>query len=568
MAFKAVLFAFRRLVRSAALRRCLRIGPIAVVHAAGLFTLYATELDLVGQGLFLLTWGLLNCAFILVLRRPLLAGLVSLGIVQLVVAVSQFKFEITWMTITFLDLLIIDPDSIAFLLGRFPDLRIALAAGGLLALPLAVLLWFVDPLRIRARTAAAACVACLAGLFGLSIVVPEQPWEPFQGVNHVSNFARSAVLTLSELTTKGWIEFDSAKAAPLHGLAEETCVPTGKRPHIVMVLDESSFDISSAPGIKVPPGYERHFRSLDGNKRTLITEATGGPTWYTEYNVLTGLSARSFGRLMFYVTRIAAGRVRRGLPQALRGCGYKTFSLYPAYGAFLGARGFQNSAGVERLIDAKEMGARDVEPDRFYYDQAAQLIGRQRGEQPLFLFVYTVANHFPWTTAYRPDLTPHWHALGNAPEVEEYVRRQAMSAQDYTAFVARLRQEFPDESFLVVRFGDHPPSIAHRLIEPSAPDAEVARRVMQQDPRYYSTYYAVDAVNFQPSDLSSALAELDAAYLPLVVLEAAGLPLDASFREQKAILQRCNGRFYRCAGGAEARRFNRLLIDAGLIKGM
>jgi hypothetical protein len=26
--------------------------------------------------------------------------------------------------------------------------------------------------------------------------------------------------------------------------------------------------------------------------------------------------------------------------------------------------------------------------------------------------------------------------------------------------------------------------------------------------------------------------------------------------------------FYDCAGGAEARRFNRLLIDAGLIKGL
>lgn len=566
MSSRALSFAFRRLVRSAALRRRLRFAPIAFPHAAALVTLYATEADPVGQGLFLLTWGVLNCTFILVLRRPLIAGMVSLGLVLLVVAISRFKFEITWMTITFLDLLIVDPDSVAFLLGRFPDLRLAVAVGALLALPLAALLWWVDPLRLRMRTAASAGVACLAGLVGLSSAVPEQPWEPFQGVNHVSNFARSGVLTLTELATKGWIDFDTAKAAPLRGLEEETCVPTGKRPHIILVLDESSFDISTAPGIKVPAGYERHFRSLDGSTRTLITEATGGPTWYTEYNVLTGLSARSFGRLMFYVTRIAAGRVNRGLPQALRSCGYKTFSLYPAYGAFLGARGFQKSAGVQRLIDAKEMRAGDVEPDHFYYDQAARLIGRNRRDSPLFLFVYTVANHFPWTSAYRPDLSPHWRPLGNAPDVDEYIRRQTMSADDYKAFVARLRREFPDDAFLIVRFGDHPPSIAHRLIDPSVPDAEVARRVMEHDPRYYSTYYAIDAVNFQPSDLSSALPTLDAAYLPLVVLEAAGLPLDPSFREQKTILQRCNGLFYRCAGGAEARRFNRLLIDAGLIK--
>ena len=50
--------------------------------------------------------------------------------------------------------------------------------------------------------------------------------------------------------------------------------------------------------------------------------------------------------LQIYVTRIAADRVERGLPQTLRRCGYKTFSLYPAPGV-PEARGFQHSAGIE-----------------------------------------------------------------------------------------------------------------------------------------------------------------------------------------------------------------------------
>ena len=57
-------------------------------------------------------------------------------------------------------------------------------------------------------------------------------------------------------------------------------------------------------------------------------------------------------------------------------------------------------------------------------------------------------------------------------------------------------------------------------------------------------------------------------FLPLVVQEAAGLPLDSSFVEQKKIFARCKGLFYACAGGAEARHFNRMLIDAGLIKNL
>jgi hypothetical protein len=51
----------------------------------------------------------------------------------------------------------------------------------------------------------------------------------------------------------------------------------------------------------------------------------------------------------------------------------------------------------------------------------------------------------------------------------------------------------------------------------------------------------------------------------LVVQRAAGLP---PFTEQKKILEPCSGLFYDCAQGAEAKRFNRLLIDAGRIKNL
>ena len=81
-----------------------------------------------------------------------------------------------------------------------------------------------------------------------------------------------------------------------------------------MVFDESSFDIRAVPGVKVPAGYGAHFKSSDGKQRSLMVEGAGGPSWYTEYNVLTGLSARSYGRFADFVTRIAAGRVERGLP--------------------------------------------------------------------------------------------------------------------------------------------------------------------------------------------------------------------------------------------------------------
>jgi phosphoglycerol transferase MdoB-like AlkP superfamily enzyme len=529
--------------------------------------------------LSVLAWVFLNCLFLLVLRRPGISAALALGLMVLLIALSRFKFDILQLSLTFLDFLIVDRDTFSFLLSVFPQLRTQLIVAALLAIPLLWAIWRVDPFRAGRRLSLALLAATTVLMSVMSVASPEQPWEPFQGVNHISNLARSGVVAVSRLTSTGWIEADP----PARGLTprayaagrpalppDEPCDTTAKRPHIIMLLDESSFDVTTAPGVKVPEGYADYFKSTDGVRRTMIAEATGGPTWYTEFNVLTGMSARSFGDLKFYVTRITAGRVTRGLPQALQRCGYKTFSLYPTYGDFLGARSFQKGVGIDRFIDMADMGVNeDMQPDKFYFDQALKVFaGQQPSSSPVFMLVYLTANHFPWTSVYRPDLTPDWTPPGNTAEIDEYIRRQMMTVKDYRDFTARLARDYPDQSFLVLRFGDHQPAISQKMLEPGIDRKTLAQRLMATDPRYFSTYYALDGINFSPPDLSSALRTLDAAYLPIVVQEAAGIPLEPSFAEQKSIMLRCNGQFYACKGGTEARRFNRLLIDAGLARGL
>ena len=549
-------------------RGWLPVAATGMFHAAAVGIMLWTETGWFAPVLFVLAWACVNFAMLVLLPRPGIAAALSLLLLSTLIVLSHFKFTVLWMVLNFFDVLIVDSDTVSFLLSIFPDLRTMLLVGGLIAVPGLILIWRIDPFRVPRMVAAGGTMSCGAAIAVLSLAVPEEPWEQFQGVNHFSTFVRSGVTTAYELTTKGWIDYDTTTTDQLRSAVGTACTPKGKPPHIVMILDEASFDITAAPGVKVPPRYKRHFESIDGRSRSLLVEGSGGPTWYTEYNVLTGLSARSYGRLSFYVTRIAAGRVERGLPQALRHCGYKTVTLYPAYGAFLNARRFQATAGVDRFVDSDEMKAGDVEPDRFFYDQAVRMIENERGDQPLFIFVYTVFNHFPWWNRLRPDLTPGWQNLGNNPEVDEYIRRQVLSAKDYADFKLRLKTEFPRDSFLLLRFGDHQPGLSSKILEPGASDAVIANRMMTADPRYFTTYYAVDGVNYVPRDLSSALPRLEATYLPIVIQEAAGIPLDPTFAEQKRIMLRCGGMFFACAGGAEARRFNRLLIDAGLIKGL
>lgn len=540
---------------------------VALLHVAALVVMAATEADWVAKAAFLLVWGLLNCFCLALFRRPAVAALLSLEFVAALTLLSRFKFDKLWMTVDFVDLMIIDRDTSAFLLAAFPALRgwIAFAAAATAAVLIVV--WRVDPFRVRLRTSLAGGAFCLTALVVLSLSFPTGLDEDFVSQNYVSKFVRTGVEAIHEFAAHGYLQADESVAERL-GPVAAPCHPPGKLPHIILLHDESSFDITVAPGMKVPSGYENHFRSFDGKARKLVVEGAGGPSWFTEFNVLTGLSARSFGRFATSATRIAAGRVNRGLPLSLRRCGYRTFSLYPFYGAFLGSRAFQSTVGIEHYLDMVDLGTRNFEADRFYFDAAAKIIGREGSHGPLFLYVYTVANHFPWDTRLRPELTPDWSGLGNEPDVDEYIRRQGMTAQDYRAFLARLARQFPAESFLVVRYGDHQPQFGPRVIDPSLGKEAVARALEASDPRYFTTYYAIDAVNFTPADLSSAIDTLDAAYLPLVLQEAAGVPLDPGFAEQKKILQRCHGLFYRCADGTEVRRFNRLLIDAGALKGL
>jgi phosphoglycerol transferase MdoB-like AlkP superfamily enzyme len=544
------------------------IAPVALFHLAALAIMLWSEITLLSVVVFVLAWGFVNGVWLVLLRRPALAAALSLVLFAVLIIVSRFKFDVLWMSLSFIDVMIIDADTFAFLMMMFPSVRTAAIVAVLIFIPLAIAAWRLDPFRVHRGAAALGSAACLAGITGLSLAHPVSPGEAFGDWNYVSYFTRTGVDAVGAYLEQGFLESDPSAVEELR--AETPCENVGKRPHIIVVHDESSFDIRAISHIKVPPGYGGHFRSFDGKARKLLVEGAGGPSWYSEYNVLSGLSSRSYGRFQFFVTRIAAGRVERGLPRALQRCGYSTHAIYPVNGGFLAASSYYKGVGIENFVDGKALGSNVFEPDRFYFDFAASMIERERRRGPMFLYVYLTANHFTWDYPFHEELTPAgWRDPGNAmPEVNEFLRRQAMSEHDYGAFLARLKRDFPGEEFLIVRYGDHQPDFAKLLIDPSLSMMDIGWRLIRFDPRYYTTYYAIDAVNFTPVSLGSALGVLDAPYLPLVVQEAAGVPLDPSFAEQKRILERCAGLFYGCADGAEARRFNRALIEAGLIKGL
>src|SRR5258706_11232763 len=139
-----------------------RLLAVAAPHLAALAIMLQTETDFGSRTGFLLSWGILNCFFIALLRRPALSGALSLSLVVVLILLSRLKHDIVQMTANFVDLMVIDRDTAAFLFTIFPNLRWSVIGAALVIIPLMYALWWLDPFRIRRLPALAGKLGCLA----------------------------------------------------------------------------------------------------------------------------------------------------------------------------------------------------------------------------------------------------------------------------------------------------------------------------------------------------------------------------------------------------------------------
>ena len=208
-----------------------------------------------------------------------------------------------------------------------PSLLGWLALAASLTAALLIATWRLDPRRVRVRTSLIGGALSMAALVELSLSFPTNLQEDFISRNYVSKFARTGVEAIHGVGTHGYLELDAAATEGLKLAPAVACQPARKLPHIILLHDELSFDITAAPGIKVPAGYQHYFKSLDGKARKLIVEGVGGPSWFTEYNALTGL--RPFLRTFRDVGhRIAAEHLSCSLPLLLQSLWLSTTSAF------------------------------------------------------------------------------------------------------------------------------------------------------------------------------------------------------------------------------------------------
>lgn len=507
-------------------------------------------------GLMLCTSGVLLFAF----GRFGMALLVGGGLFLLLKSVAVLKLRYLDSQLMPSDFIYYVRSSLLDTLRHYPHLyTVGLALGALLP-PLLYLVWRWDwrvlehpPPRRRAgmRLGGAALSAlalwlCMLPAGPFAQVHSRNAWQKMSDDAQLTNFfvnLHDADVELPAMADDAVAEQDWGATA--QGAPGNTSPPY---PDIVQVLEESTFDPSLYDACNVPACRVAMFRP-DARTRAhgmLRVHTFGGGTWVSEFAALTGMPQDIFGPGGMYAPYVLAPNVHDALPLQLRRLGYLTIGVYPTNADFINGRNAYQAYGFDHLYGADELGLEEwEESDAQMFAAARRLYDKlKKPGQPVFLMILTLNQHGPHDHQPMAKLPRPYRDLlrGLPPDTALNFDTYLARLHDSDLAMRALEHAFLDrpQATVLLHFGDHQPSF-NGLIR------DLPRRLPPalRPYRDYLTYYMLKS-NFAGPPLPQ-YPLLDIAFLPSMVLQAAGLPTDAYFTAAIELRERCHGLYGDCA---------------------
>ena len=517
----------------------------------------------------LVAFAFLTALFLLATGDLPRATLLALILALTIVGASAVKHHHSGMKLAVADLALTFAGTIPFMLRQYRRTATLTIAGAvLLALAAIATLALVrgEPIVFPLRLLAFA-IAC-AALYGI--------WR-FDGgtayrvdVTRQDRFFSFFIASLVDVASwwpSGGLRMLDVAATPL---PLEAPVPARSaiRPDIIVIQHESVFD-PRLYGLPVDDRVAEFLTPSDGLNGTLHVDIYGGGSWQTEFSLLTGLSSANFGPDSYFLFKKGVGRFRHSLPSELTTLGYRTMLATSCRREFMNYDAFYAGLGVAERVFSDEfpppfdLAAFEItNSDTDFFAATLDAITRSIDGDPAprFVMALTNYNHGPHETRLVPpgrfEDERRFALAALADETYgEYYARLAETAESYAAFRDALAARYPGRPMLIVRYGDHQPTMSRAI--------EAARDIAPDDPRQFETFYAIEAVNFEPA-IASVPEKLDIAMLGTVALQASGLPLDAVSATRASLIDEV-GALYMATPSQRKNRFHRTLVDQGLI---
>lgn len=293
--------------------------------------------------------------------------------------------------------------------------------------------------------------------------LPERRWPPHAG---------TSLLMLSGWHPRGLtlppeqLNGVCCASAPPQALRLHADAPPERRPHIVVVLLESSFDVRRIGGLATLPDPWRGWAP-----QPMRVFTVGGGTWVQEYALLHGVDPTLYGPDYPFIHHLAGTQLKGRLAPSLATLGYGSTSLMAYDKGFYGSARFHRALGIDAVVGCAELpdchetrdpARRDAAVLRATADRLAGAPG------PQFAFVLTMANHSPHDEGAVPleagCMAGHSRALCGA--LGDYSRREQAIEAQMRAWLQQLRQR-AGRPVLVTFFGDHIPGTVAALTSPA-----------------------------------------------------------------------------------------------------
>ncbi|WP_018184973.1 LTA synthase family protein [Kaistia granuli] len=529
----------------------------------------ATERQATKPVFALLAFAFLTAIFLLVVGDLPRATSLALILALTIVGASAVKHHHSGMKLAVADLGLTFAGTIPFMLRQYRRTATLTIAGmALLALAaIATLTWvrgaaFGVPERVSMLALATAALYAFWRTGGATAYRTDVTQQ-----KRFFSFFMASLVDIASWWPTGGLRMLDVAPVPLP-LAPPLPARSDRRPDIIVIQHESVFD----PRLYDLPVDERiaEFLTPEGALAgRLHVDIYGGGSWQTEFSLLTGLSSASFGPDSYFLFKKGVGRFRHSLPSELSALGYRTLLSTSCRREFMNYDAFYAGLGVEERVFSDEfpppfdLAAFEISnSDAAFFAATRGALERSidRDPTPRFVMALTNFNHGPHETRLVPPgryEEERQFALAALPDGNygEYYARLAETAESYAAFKAALQSRYPDRPMLIVRYGDHQPTMTRAI--------EEARGISPDDPRQFETFYVIEGVNFEPQ-IAAVPPQLDIAMLGTVALQASGLPLDAVSATRADLIREC-GALYMATQSERKNRFHRTLIEQGMI---
>ena len=245
----------------------------------------------------------------------------------------------------------------------------------------------------------------------------------------------------------------------------------GKKPNIIMIMNEALADFSSISDIETNEDYMPFIHGLTENtvKGDLFVSIFGGGTSKTEYEALTSNSMAFMPKGSTpYVTYI--NRKTSSLATTLRAQGYGGMvAMHPYKGSGYKRNKVYPLLGFDKFYDLPEFNnakvIRNHVSDEGNFDKIIEVYeqNRKKDKKPFFLFDVTMQNHSSYDRKW-DNLSDDISTIKDyGDDVNIYLNMVKESDEAFKKLVEYFSNV--DEPTMIIMFGDHQPKLNNHFYE-------------------------------------------------------------------------------------------------------